>query len=341
MRWPAAGGPLAGLLAASLVLMGAVFKPLLEQLGGEALPPYITFYPTVVLAALAGGPVIGIACALATLAIAWLFFQSGLSIDLPAAIIYACTSVFLGWVVGNARLAFDAANASRKQQEYAARESVHRIKNLIAVVHAIIRKVFREVETTEQYRDILLERMDGLGIAQRILVDQDWQDAPLSALIDSALAPFLPNPGLTLRRGPEALVPAECVRGLSMALYELCTNAMKYGALEDGRGPVLLSWKIDGGKVLLEWEERTTTDPRHSDGFGATLIRVALTGGPAASVDYRVDANSVYASFQWSALVPPSYSDQGLRNSVLMDGGEDGHAARLVRAGQSLKQKQI
>jgi hypothetical protein len=54
VRWPAAGGPLAGLLAASLVLMGAVFKLLLEQLGGEALPPYITFYPAVVLAALAG-----------------------------------------------------------------------------------------------------------------------------------------------------------------------------------------------------------------------------------------------------------------------------------------------
>jgi two-component sensor histidine kinase len=209
------------------------------------------------------------------------------------------TSVFLGWVVGNARLTFDVANASRTEQEYAARESVHRIKNLLAVVQAIIRKVFREVETTEQYRDILSERMRGLEISQRILVEQNWQDARVGALIDSALAPFLPNPGLKLRRGPEATIPAECVRGLSMALYELCTNAMKYGALAEGRGPVSLTWKIEGAKVVLDWEEKTATDPRHVDGFGATLIRIALSGHPGATVDYRVEADGVYASFEW------------------------------------------
>lgn len=302
--WPAAGTPRAWLLAAGLVLLGTLLKPVLEWLGGETLPPYITFYPAVVLAALAGGPVIGMACALTTLALAWILFQSDPSPvlgsgSLLTALVYGITSVFLGWVVGNARLAFDGANASRALQEYTARESVHRIKNLIAVVQAIVRKVFREVETTEQYRDVLSERMRGLEIAQQILVQQEWQDAPLSALIDSALAPFLPNPGLTLRRGPEATIPARCVSGLSMALYELCTNAMKYGALADGRGPVLLSWARDGETVVLEWDEETATDPRIIDGFGATLIRVALAGDPTARVDYRVDPDRVYASFRW------------------------------------------
>lgn len=301
--WPAAGSPLAWLLAAGLVLAGGALKPLLEALGGEPLPPFITFYPAVVLAALGGGPVIGITCALTTLAIASFFFHS-IPSSFPAAIIYAVTSVFLGWVIGNARLAFDAANAARLHQEYAARESVHRIKNLIAVVQAIIRKVFREVETTEQYRDVLSARMRGLEIAQRILVEQDWHDVPLNTLIDSALAPFLPNPGLALRRGPEATIPADCVRGLSMALYELCTNAMKYGALAEGRGPVSLTWRIEGGKILLDWEEKTETDPRHTDGFGATLIRIALASQPEASVVYRVDPDGVRASFQWPANPP-------------------------------------
>jgi two-component sensor histidine kinase len=322
------------LLAASLVLVGAVLKPLLELLGGEPLPPYITFYPAVVIAALGGGPVIGVACALTTLAIAWSFFQSVPSLSFPAVVIYACTSVFLGWVVGNARLAFDVAIASRTHQEYAARESVHRIKNLIAVVQAIIRKVFREVETTEQYRDILSERFRGLEIAQRILIEQDWQDMHLGTLIDSALAPFLPNPGLTLRRGPDATIPAECVRGLSLALYELCTNAMKYGALAEGRGPVLLSWKLDGGKVVLDWEEKTATNPRHIDGFGATLIRVAMAGDPDASVDYRVDPDGVHASFQWRALTRASYSDRDVRNSALTAGDQVENSSRRFKRAQ-------
>jgi two-component sensor histidine kinase len=321
IKWPATGTPKTWPLAASFVLAGAVLKPLLELLGGEPLPPYITFYPAVVMAALVGGPVIGISCALITLAIASFFLHSVAS-SLPAAIIYAFTSVFLGWVIGHARLAFDAAKAHRTYQEYAARESVHRIKNLIAVVQAISNKVFREVKTTEQYRDILSERMRGLEIAQRILLEQDWRDVPLGTLIDSALAPFLPNPGLTLRRGPEATIPAGCVRGLSMALYELCTNAMKYGALAEGRGPVLLTWKIEGGKVVLDWEERTATDPRHIDGFGATLIRVALAGHSEAHVDYRVDPDGVHASFQWHAPAQTNFSHAAVGNSVLPVGGQ-------------------
>jgi two-component sensor histidine kinase len=304
--WPGVGTPLAWLLAVILIVVGGVLKPLLELVGGEPLPTYITLYPAVVVAALGGGPVVGVATAIITLAAACLF-----STSFPATVVYACTSVFLGWIVGSARLVFDEANANRKRQEYAARESVHRIRNLIAVSQAIIRKVFHEVKTTEEYRDILCERMRGLDIAQGILLEHDWQNTPLSKLIESALAPFLPNPGLTLRRGPEAMIPAECVRGLSMALYELCTNSMKYGALAEGRGPVLLSWKIEDGKVMVEWEEKTATDPRHTDSFGATLIRVALAGDQNARVDYRVDPSSVYASFEWHGLGP---CDDGKNN---------------------------
>jgi two-component sensor histidine kinase len=284
------------MLAAAFVVGGALLKILLEQAVGEPLPPYITFYPVVVIGALAGGPLIGVGTAVLTLAIAaFLHLPSSLA----AAAIYALTSVFLGWIVGNARLASEAAKAAHLHQESAARESVHRIKNLLAVVQALIMKIYREAETTEQYRDLLTDRVRGLEIAQRLLVQQEWQDVPLGSLIDSALAPFLPNPGLTLRRGPETTVPAECVRGLSMALYELCTNAMKYGALAEGRGPVLLTWKIEDGKVALDWEERTKTDSGRRDGFGATLIGIALAGRPEARVDYRVDPDRVFASFQW------------------------------------------
>jgi two-component sensor histidine kinase len=101
-----------------------------------------------------------------------------------------------------------------------------------------------------------------------------------------------------------------------MALYELCTNAMKYGALAEGKGPVLLTWKIEGGNVVLEWEEKTTADPRHGVGFGATLIRVALAEEPQARVNYRVEPDGVHASFQWRALAQADYRDAAARNGT-------------------------
>lgn len=331
-KWPAPGSSLAWTSAAGLLLVGSFLKPLLQLFAGP-LPPFITLYPVVVIAALGGGPVIGMACGLVTAAISWFVFPS-VPPPTPAAVaIYACTSVFLGWVVGDARLAFETAREGRTRQEYAARESVHRIKNLIAVVQAIIRKVFREVETVEQYRDILSERMHGLAIAQGILVEHDWKDASLDTLIDSALAPFLPNPGLTLRRGPNATIPVKCIRSLSMALYELCTNAMKYGALAEGRGPVLLTWKVDDGNVLLEWVEKTTTDPRHDVGFGASLIRVALAEDPDARVDYRVDPDGVYASFQWRAGAPAISTRPARQASPAVTEGGTEHPRRVVEAG--------
>jgi two-component sensor histidine kinase len=308
-RWPSTNSASSWALAALLILVAGLLKPLLESVGGEPLPPYITFYPVVVVVALGGGPVVGLTIALVTCMIAWFFFlpkpfSFEISGSVLTAVVYAVTSTFLGWTVGLARLAFDAAVAARSQQEYVARESVHRIKNLLAVVQAIVRKVFLEVESTAQYRDVLDERLRGLEIAQQVLVQRDWQDVPLNKLIDSALAPFLPNPGLTLKRGPEAMVPAACVSGLSMALYELCTNAMKYGALAEGRGPVVLSWKSDGGDVLLEWDEATPTDPEHRNGFGATLIRIALSSDANARTEYRIEPMRVYASFRWRSASP-------------------------------------
>ena len=306
LPWPAIDSPEAWAIALVLVALTGLAKLLLDALSGAPLPPYIMFYPAVVVAALGGGPRIGLATAIATLVIAWWFFLPEIGSFVVAGdgtpltlLIYSLTSTFLGWVVGQGRRAHDEALASRAQREYAARESVHRVKNLLAVVQAIVSKVFREVDTTEKYRNILFDRLTALNIAQGVLVQREWEDVPVGIVIDSSLAPFLPNPGLTVERGPEAIVPARCVAGLCMALYELSTNAMKYGALAEGRGPVVLGWRLDGNQVTLEWNERTPADPNRVESFGAQLIRAALGNEPSAQVDYRIDADGVYASFRW------------------------------------------
>ena len=304
--WPAVNSPTAWVFAATIVVIAGLAMPLLADLAGESLPPYITFYPAVVIAALVGGPIVGVVTGILTLLIAWWFFVpdygsfviSGSSTPLIL-IIYCLTSTFLGWTVGQARLALDAAVASEAKRTYAARESVHRIKNLLAVVQAISLKVFREVTSKEQYRDVLSDRLAALSIAQDVLVQHDWQDASLNTVIDSALAPFLPNPGLSLSRGPDAIVPADHVSGLCMALYELATNAMKYGALAEGRGPVALRWNVKDGNVVLEWDEKTPTDPNHVESFGAKLIHSALSNDPTTSVCYRLCSEGVYARFEW------------------------------------------
>jgi two-component sensor histidine kinase len=162
-------------------------------------------------------------------------------------------------------------------------------------------KVAREVDSVEAYRRVLSERLTALGAAQDVLLRQDWQDADIAAVVEGAMAPFLRNPGLTVRRGPSALTPARYVSGLSMALYELSTNAMKYGALADGKGPVLLSWEIRDGKCVLQWQE-TLRAPRAEiirQGLGTTLVRNALPREQGNVVEYEVAPQTVTALFAW------------------------------------------
>jgi len=263
LRLPATNSLGSGAVAVAIIVAATLAKPLLDKLAGAPVPPYVTFYPAVVIIALCGGPLVGVVAAVVTLIIAWFLFLpvygsfavagTGTTSSLE---IYGATSTFLAWIVGQARLTLDDAVAIKSQREYAARESVHRIKNRLAVVQAIVSKVFREVETTEQYRDVLNARLAALNIAQDVLVKREWEDVPIDAVVDSSLAPFLPNPGLTVKRGPPATVPARCVSGLCMALYELSTNAMKYGALAGGRGPVVLTWRIEGRDAVLEGLKR-------------------------------------------------------------------------------------
>jgi two-component sensor histidine kinase len=306
-RWPRPDSAAAWAIAAALVLAGFIAKPLLDAAVGEPLPPFITFYASVTISALLGGPRIGLAVTGITVALTWYFFMppfNSLALNSPRVVatllIYTALSSFLAWIVGKTRLVQDVLVESEMRRDRAARESVHRIKNLIAVVQAIAAKLAREVETVPQYKQVLSARLVSLGSAQDMLVQSGWSDVELADLLKAALAPFLPNPGLELRQGPDAKVPARHVGGLSMALYELCTNSMKYGALAEGRGPVVLSWRAVNGSVVLEWVETAPTAPSHDEGLGTQLIRYALGNDPACAVRYAVDGTAITALFRWS-----------------------------------------
>jgi two-component sensor histidine kinase len=76
-----------------------------------------------------------------------------------------------------------------------------------------------------------------------------------------------------------------------MAVHELTTNAVKYGALSAEEGNVRVAWHVssgpDGEQLLLEWVERDgppVAKPTHS-GFGSTLIERGLRQDMSATVE--------------------------------------------------------
>ena len=122
----------------------------------------------------------------------------------------------------------------------------HRVKNTLATVLAITSQSLRTADTLEQGRMAVESRLMALGRAHDLLLEANWSSAKLTDVIQAAIEPF---DGREVRRFAVQETPVEIGAGavlpLTMSLNELCTNAVKYGALSNSTGRVEIASSID------------------------------------------------------------------------------------------------
>nr|WP_137830220.1 HWE histidine kinase domain-containing protein [Methylobacterium sp. L1A1] len=170
-------------------------------------------------------------------------------------------------------------------------ELTHRVKNSMATMQSIAHQTLRNASGLEEARETLDARLASLAAAHDALIREDWGGATLGEIVERALQPF--RSGAARRftvAGPEVWLSPRASLAFVMALHELATNAVKYGALSNDSGRVVLDWGIVEGRQLphlwLRWEEvggpPVTTPERN--GFGSRMIERALAmelGGTA------------------------------------------------------------
>ncbi|SMC32952.1 Two-component sensor histidine kinase, contains HisKA and HATPase domains [Fulvimarina manganoxydans] len=202
----------------------------------------------------------------------------------------------------NAELA-EANEASR----LLAQELDHRVKNLFAMTSALVTLSAREAGSARELKRIACDRIAALSRAHS--TSKNPTTAPLRDIVEAIVRPFadldsvevtLDGPALVLDRGEAG--------SLSLILYELATNAAKYGALAKDGGRLAVDWsKSDDGVVHLVWtetmrngakayerspntgedDEPASHEAEHaaaSSGFGSQLID-AMTTSLGASLD--------------------------------------------------------
>jgi PAS domain S-box-containing protein len=151
----------------------------------------------------------------------------------------------------------------------------HRVKNTLATVQAIARQSLRTLprENIETFHD----RLVALSRAHDLLMQGNWEATDLREIVRQSLAPLCakrPDDRLAIE-GPAVLIPADRAASWSMALHELCTNALKHGAFTTDVGQVNITWAApERGRLRFRWSERggpPVTVPQHR-GFGSRLI---------------------------------------------------------------------
>jgi two-component system CheB/CheR fusion protein len=163
----------------------------------------------------------------------------------------------------------------------------HRLKNTLAVVQGLAHATFKNASGAEE----LLEEFDGritaLAAAHRSLALSDWEDADVADIVKGTVTAV--HPKRVTADGPSAHVSGDSAMNLALCLHELCTNAVKHGALSADEGTLSIRWHIRDGKVHLEWKEQggPPVELPAAAGSGSQLLRRLLgSGNTEGRVDY-------------------------------------------------------
>jgi PAS domain S-box-containing protein len=169
--------------------------------------------------------------------------------------------------------------ASDERQTLLINELNHRVKNTLATVQSIATQTLRAAPTTRDGLAALEERLVALSRAHDVLTRESWDGAELGEIVALAVAPYL---GETSERintvGPAVRLKPRIALALAMALQELATNAVKYGALSLASGVLNIAWTMHGRRLVLRWEEShgpVVAAPLRR-GFGSRLIERSL-----------------------------------------------------------------
>lgn len=170
------------------------------------------------------------------------------------------------------------------------RELSHRMKNMFAMVQAIATQTLRDAGDRQRVATFV-DRVQALSRAHDVLIARNWRSATLTEVVDAVLPTFSTANSFAVSGPPVQLGPRATL-SVSLLLFELATNAVKYGALSVDGGHVDVHWTIDGSggaeTLVLDWRERdgpAVSLPDHT-GFGSKLLRLGLAGTGGAELRF-------------------------------------------------------
>jgi PAS domain S-box-containing protein len=186
-----------------------------------------------------------------------------------------------GKIIGASKIARDITQRKRNEERIVllAREAEHRTKNLFASVQAMVR--LSHSETASGLKQCILDRMQALANVHGALVETSWSGARLHRLAKDEIAVYCQDTdGRASIEGPDVTLGPDKAQVMAMALHELATNAVKYGALSAAGDHIRIEWnRVDDG-LVLRWIE--TGGPRvvapSRKGFGTRAMQRLITG---------------------------------------------------------------
>jgi two-component sensor histidine kinase len=208
---------------------------------------------------------------------------------------------FEGKTVGTVASFIDVTD--RKVQEehlrIVLRELAHRSKNLLAVIQGIARQTAESAQTTQQFVNRFNGRIFSLSRAHDVLTDADWRGARIFDLVRSQIALYAENRLLSVTlEGENGFLRPNAAQYVGLALHELTTNALKYGALSREDGKIVVRFETSAGDAIyrFSWKETSSAEPRPPKGrsFGLIMLTEVVPTSVSGTAELTFEPDGLH-----------------------------------------------
>jgi two-component system CheB/CheR fusion protein len=191
------------------------------------------------------------------------------------------------------RRSHSALTQSERRANVLLAELQHRVRNTLAVARSIARRTAERSSNMEEMLSHFEGRLNAFARIQSAVTRSLDPGIELSAIIEDELLAVAAREGDQLRiRGPAIFLAPRPAETISLAIHELATNAVKYGALSTGNGCIAVSWRQeregDHEQLMFIWHETGAPlppEPAAGDGFGHEMLRRTLPYELGAETD--------------------------------------------------------
>ena len=213
----------------------------------------------------------------------------------------------VSWV--NIALDIDDLRRLQDRQSWLVAELQHRVRNILTVIRSIFQRTREMTQDADEVADHFKGRLDAMARTQVLATHNAARVVDLESLIrDELLSVGVRDGPETSISGPDVPLPFDMAEPIALAIHELTTNALKYGALRTSGAELDIRWDVNmnyGGQRRLDlyWTESgvpAVSVPPARKGFGRELIEEALPYRLDAKTDLKFAGNGVRCSISIS-----------------------------------------
>jgi len=334
-------------VAIALIALAIGVRLAIEQ-SFQDVVPFVLIYPAIaaatLLAGLRCGAIVLIGCQLLT----WYFvlpvkhsFRFAQDGNVISLLLATNAELLVLWLVSSYRKSAQANAEFEKQRAQLARENAdrlkifvaelhHRTRNIIAVVRSLSDNTLERSDSIEDFAAKFRLRLAALARAQGLLSHLAEDDrVAFDQLLSTEMAAYAgtgdDGARVAFEGPPGVRLQSSAVQTLALAIHELATNAVKYGALAQPRAHLSVCWRVEpaageGSRLHVDWRESGVVMPEGTgaafpSGYGRELIERVLPYQLGAQTTYELGRDGVRCTIALLAGKPATSigADEGVK----------------------------